>query len=97
MAQHRVQSMRSNVAGARPAAGTRTPGELYTNWPDMAFGVIDNTQTPQDLLPIRKFSALASYAANDIVVNAGNIYVARAAVPPGAFNVSQWKTVTVGP
>lgn len=87
--------MRSSVAGQRPASGSRFPGEIYTNWPDFQFGVIDSAKNPQDLLAIRYFSALAAYATGEFTVQGGNLYRAKAAVPAGAFNGTQWDRIAL--
>src|SRR5215472_19120445 len=92
---NRVQTLRSSTAGARPAVGSRQPGELYTNWPDNAFGVINASQAPVDLLPIRFFSSLAAYAAGDMVRQAGPLYIANVAITAGAFNATQWNKIAV--
>lgn len=84
----RVQTLRSNVAGNRPTG--RQPGELYVNWPDRQLGVVDSTATAVDLLAVRYFSSATSYNPGDYVVQGGKLYTAKAAVPPGAFNASQW-------
>src|SRR6516162_1639649 len=91
----RVQSLRSNVAGNRPVVGSQQPGSLYVNWPDSQIGVIDSTQTPMDLVAVRFFSSLASYNAGDFVLSGGQVYSAKAAVVPGAFNATQWNKVTL--
>jgi len=91
----RVQSIRSSIAGNRPPAGTRQPGELYTNWPDNAFGVINAAQSPVDLLAVRFFSALASYNIGDFVQQGGQLYQANAAITPAAFNATQWNKVGI--
>jgi Chaperone of endosialidase len=88
----RVQTLRSSVAGARPLAGTRQPGELYVNWPDGMIGVIDAVQNPQDLLAVRFFSPLTSYTFGDVVVYNGALFFAAGAIPPGPFNPVQWDT-----
>ena len=52
----RVQTLRSTVAGNRPTG--RQPGELYVNWADNQFGVINASSAAQDLLAIlaRRYS-----------------------------------------
>ena len=90
----RVQSLRSNVAGNRPASGSRSPGELYTNFLDRQIGVIDSTQTPMDLLAVRFFSTLAAYNTGDFVLSGGQLYQAKAAITAGAFNSANWNKVT---
>jgi hypothetical protein len=92
---NRVQAIRSSVSGTRPTVGTRAPGELYTNWPDRALGVIDASQSPVDLLAVRFFSALTSYVTGDFVQQGGQLYRAKAAVPAGAFTSAQWDQMAV--
>jgi hypothetical protein len=48
-----------------------------------------------DLLAVRFFSSLASYNAGDFVQTGGQLYSAKAAVVPGAFNATQWNKVSV--
>jgi hypothetical protein len=43
--------------------------------------------------PIPTFSATASYVLNDLVVLDGKIYRAKGAIPPGAFNPTQWDVI----
>jgi hypothetical protein len=86
----RVQTLRSSTTGNVPAAGTRQPGELWTNFPDLQLGVIDATKTAQKLVAVRFFSTQANYATNDIVVQAGAIYIAKGAVTAGAFVPANW-------
>jgi hypothetical protein len=92
---NRVQTLRSSVPGTAPAPGTRQPGELYVNFPDNALGVIDPTQNPVDLIPVRYFSSLASYFTGDCVLQNGRIYVATGIFGPGPFNPADWNVVTM--
>jgi hypothetical protein len=92
---NRVQTLRSSTAGNRPAAGTRAPGELYSNWPDKQLGVIDASQNPMDLIAVRFFSSTAAYATGDFVLQAGQLYQAKSTLAAGAFNASNWNKVTV--
>jgi hypothetical protein len=94
MTVNRVQAIRSSVGGNRPAAGTRAPGELYTNWADLQLGCIDSSKNPIDLVAVRFFSAAATYVAGNYVVQGGNLFRAKATIPPGVFNTSQWDKVT---
>ena len=89
----RQQILRSSTPGQVPAAGTRQPGELWTTFPDLQLGVIDASRNAQKLVAVRYFSASANYAAGDFVIQAGALYVAKGAVPAGAFNASQWTKV----
>ena len=86
----RVQTLRSSTSGNVPAAGTRSPGELWTNFPDLQMGVIDASRNAQKLVAVRYFSTTANYAIGDFVVQAGALYAATAASTPGAFNAANW-------
>ena len=89
----RQQILRSSTPGQVPAAGTRAPGELWTTFPDLQLGVIDASKTAQKLIAVRFFSAAASYAAGDFVIQAGALYAAKAPITAGAFNATQWTKV----
>jgi Chaperone of endosialidase len=94
---NRYQNLRSSISGNLPAQGTRQVGELWVNFPDLQMGHIDASKTAQKLIAVRYFSATAAYAQGDMVVQAGAIYVANAAVAAGAFNATQWtKLATTG-
>lgn len=84
---NRIQTLRSATAGARPAAASRKPGELYINWADAQLGVIDAAGSPVDLLRLRTYSATADYAPGDVVLHNGDIYEARNTLPAG---VAPW-------
>jgi hypothetical protein len=86
----RVQTLRSSVKGQRPTTGSREVGEIYVNFPDRQFGVVDAGKAALDMVAVRFFSSTTDYAAGDFVWQAGNIYRAKAAVPAGAFNPAQW-------
>ena len=87
---NRVQTNRLSIAGERPAAGTRAPGELYVNWPDMQLGSIDESKNPNDLVAIRFFSSSTSYNTGDLVVQGGHLWHANQPVPAGPFNAALW-------
>ena len=89
----RVQTLRSSTTGNVPAAGTQAPGTVWTNFPDLQLGVIDATKTAQKLVAVRFFSTAANYATNDIVVQAGAIYIAKNAVTAGAFVPANWSKI----
>jgi hypothetical protein len=89
MTRSRVQTNR----GAKPAAGTRKPGELYVDPVALQLGVIDVTQTPQDLLAVRFFSPSASYAFGVFVVYGGALYVSNNSIIPGSFDPLQWTKI----
>ena len=86
----RGQNLRSSTPGNMPAAGTRQPGEIWMTFPDKQFGIIDATKTAQPMIAVRFFSTQANYATNDIVVQAGAIYIAKGAVTAGAFVPANW-------
>ena len=86
----RGQILRSSTTGNVPAAGTRKPGEVWTNFPDLQLGVIDVSGNAQRLVAVRYFSTTAAYATGDFVVQGGALYAAKAAITAGAFNASQW-------
>lgn len=90
---NRIQTLRSSVAGTVPTSGSRQPGELWLNFADQQLGYIDASKVAQKFLPVRFFSALANYGAGDVVWYSGVLYSANAAIPPGAFNVSQWTLI----
>ena len=87
---NRVQTLRSSTTGNVPAAGTRQPGELWANFVDLQFGVVDASKNAQKLVAVRYFSSSANYVTGDFVVQAGKIYVANGAITAGAFNGTQW-------
>jgi hypothetical protein len=89
----RIQAQRFTTTGALPGTGARPQGEFYVNFPDLKLGVIDPTQTARDLLPLRFFSATAGYNTGDLVFNVGQLYAARHAVAPAAFNLSDWDPI----
>ena len=82
----RLQVLRSSTSGNLPAAGTRLPGELWMNFPDLQLGVIDAARNAQKLVAVRFFSTTANYAAGDFVIQAGVLYAAKGAITTGAFN-----------
>jgi hypothetical protein len=88
---NRVQTLRSSVAKSRPTG--RQPGELYVNFPDAQLGVVNAASTAQDLIGVRFFSTLTSYAIGDFVIQAGQLYRATQAVAAGAFNAAQWAQI----
>ena len=92
----RVQINRFSVTGQRPPP-SRPVGEVYTNYADLQFGVMDATPAARDLLPIRYHSEAAAYAVGSFVLagsDAGTaIYKATAAISPGVFNNASWDLV----
>jgi hypothetical protein len=93
MTRSRVQTNRNTITGVIPSVGARKPGELYTNFADLQLGLIDASQTPQDLLAVRFFSPTASYAGGVFVVHAGALYVSSGPIVSGAFNPTQWTRI----
>ena len=89
----RQQILRSSTAGQIPAAGSRAPGELWVTFPDNQLGVIDTSRNAQKLLAVRYFSPLASYVVGDVVVQGGELYIAKSSIASGAFNAAQWNQV----
>jgi hypothetical protein len=89
----RLQVLRSSTTATLPAAGARLAGELWVNFADLNLGVIDAARNAQKLVAVRYFLSTATYAAGDFVVQAGALYVAKGAVPPGAFTPAQWTQV----
>jgi hypothetical protein len=69
------------------------PGELYVNWPDAQLGAINSGGNAQDLIAVRFFSSTTNYVTGDHVAQGGFIYRAKAAVPAGAFNATQWDQI----
>lgn len=90
----RQKILRSSSLGARPAPGSRDPGELYINFPENQLGVIDTSGEAQDLIAVRYFSALANYVVNDVVVNQadGILYQCVSATGPSVFVPADWTT-----
>jgi hypothetical protein len=86
----RIQTQRLQGVGQLPPNGARPFGELWLNVPDRRLGMIDPTQAPIDLLPIRAYAPSAGYAAGDFVVNAGQLLQAKAAIVPKPFAATDW-------
>jgi hypothetical protein len=81
-----IQILRSPTAGNRPPAGTAA-GSPYINFADGQFGVFN--AAPVDLLAVRFWLSTASYAVNDVVLSAGDLYVcvtANTNSPPPSVN-----------
>lgn len=85
---------RRTSAPATPFTNPLEPGEIAVNTANRQLAVGDAASgtvgAPLNLLPVRYFDARAQYATGDFVVQAGVLYRAKAAVPPGAFSASQW-------
>src|SRR5262245_59653048 len=65
-------------------------GEIATNIPNRQLAVGDTSGTALLLLAVRYFDAAAQYAIGDYVVQGGQLYRAKVAVSPGAFNAANW-------
>ncbi len=89
-----LQLLRSTTPGNRPP-NTRLDGEPYVNFSDKQFGVMQGGSSI-DLIGVRFFSTLASYAANQVVNFGGQLYSAKGAVAPGAWNATQWTPLISG-
>lgn len=89
----RVQINRFSATGQRPSS-SRPVGEIYANYADNQFGIIDYTPGVRDLLAIRYHSEAAAYTTGDYVIagtgSATTIYKATAAISPGVFNSAGW-------
>jgi hypothetical protein len=73
---------------------TLKPRELSVNTANRQIALgHETTGAPLSLIAIRYFDARASYATDDLVVQADKIYRAKASVPPGAFNAANWDEV----
>jgi hypothetical protein len=89
----RVQTQRFTTTGSVPGTGARPVGEFYVNFPDLRLGVINPSQSAQDLLPLRYFSPNANYQAGDFVSQASQLYIARRALTPNPFSQADWDPV----
>lgn len=86
----RAQINRSSVTNFFPPTNTRPPGELFANFPDRRLMVIDQAQTAQDFVGVRPFSSLANYPIGTVTTQAGDLWRAKAAITPHAFNATEW-------
>ena len=85
----RVQQLRLFNTNQNPPA-LRAQGEFWLNYPDLRLGFIDTSQQPQQLLAARRYATTASYVQDDVMVRSGQLYRARAAVSPSAFDATKW-------
>src|SRR6186713_3274862 len=71
------------------------PGEIAVNTANRQLAVGDADAAaigaPLQLIAIRFHDPRANYAAGDLVVQSAKIYRAKAAIPPGAFNLAEWE------
>lgn len=88
---------RRSANPSNPFPNPLEPGELAVNSANrqIALGDADAATlgVPLLMLAIRVFDPRANYAAGDLIVQDGNIYKAAAAVPPGAFDPSEWTEI----
>jgi hypothetical protein len=92
MAINPIRFLRSIISGVRPSSA-KLDGEPYVNFADNQLGVMLGG-TPVDMLGITIFSTTASYPARVTVVYQGTLYQSLGAVPPGAWNATQWTKYT---
>jgi hypothetical protein len=88
---NQVRALRSSTSQNRPTG--RLPGELYVNFADNQFGVINPSNAATDLIAVRYFSATASYFIGDYVIYQGIMYRALAPSNPGAFIPANWSVI----
>lgn len=85
-----IQLLRSSVFGRRPAVGTQPVGVPYINLADKQLGVMDTSQTPQDLIGVTIFSTTANYTIGQAVNYQGQLYIANVSVTAGAWTPANW-------
>jgi hypothetical protein len=88
-----VRLLRSSVFGRRPAIGAQQEGIPYVNFADKQIGVVDSTQTPQDMIGVPYFSITANYNSGQPVAYQGQFYLATVTMTAGAWNASNWSQV----
>ena len=84
-----IKQHRSYTANARPAAPY--DGQLYINIADMQVGLVDQTNTPIDLLPLRFHSPVTAYKAGDLVVQGHKFWRALTDLNPKIFDPADWE------
>src|SRR5262245_20206736 len=84
----------TNPATAFPSS--LADGEIAVNTANRQLAVGDPLASgaPLPLIAVRVFSTAGQYAIGDYVVQAGQLYRAKAAVSPSAFNAANWDAVT---
>ena len=92
MTSHYRHRRTSNAAVAFP--NPLEPGEIAVNTANRQIAAGDaaagTVGAPLVLLAVRVFDARASYATGEFVVQGGQLYRAKAAITPGAFNAANW-------
>jgi len=86
----RIQTRRFLSTGQRPATGENQIGTLYTNIPDKMLGVVDDAESPADLIAVRFFSVSSVYAVGAHVLHNGSIRRCITATGPGTFVEAHW-------
>jgi len=80
-----------------PFANPLEKGEIAVNTANRQVAVGDPAGVPLALIAIRYFDTRSQYALHDFVVYQDNIYVALGPIPPGAFNLAQWRMTSQAP
>lgn len=95
---NKIRLQRSATTGVIPTPGDATTyGAAAVNVTDRKLFVNDSTGNPVAVADkILPFSAARAYAVDDIIVRSGALYMATAAVSPGAFNPAQWDAIGGG-
>ena len=88
-----IRHRRSTIAGAALPGLPMEVGELALNLPDIQV-FMGAGGAPQPVLAVRRFASTAKYATDDVIVYAGAIYRAKAAVGPKAFDPNDWVLLT---
>jgi len=89
MTSHYRHRRDSNASA--PFANPLEKGEIAVNTANRQLAVGDTSGQPLALLAVRYFDTRSQYSINDFVVYQGDLYVATSAIPPGAFNLAQWR------
>jgi hypothetical protein len=91
-----IKILRSLTDGSVPTA--KTEGEPYVNFANKSFGVVDDAAVAQDLIAVRFFSDLSTYAVGDFVIEAGGLYACSTAVAvAGPFDPADWTPTGIAP
>ena len=72
------------------------PGELAPNTANRQLWLGDANGTPLPAIAVRAFATASQYAANDLVVENGDIWRANAAIVPGPWDPTKWATLLDG-
>lgn len=90
-----IKLQRSDTTGAAPGAGAASDfGEVSANVTDRKLFMLDATGAPVTIADrILTFDPARNYATDDIVVRNGFMWQAKAAIPAGAFDASDWNQI----